>query len=445
MFSHLCPNRNRELKLPCTAMHRLFHAILPVFLVGALSGCGQEQPCPYYRLGCAESGAGSSTTPSGSTSNRTPARFGVVEESPAGITLTASTGSLVRFLGTDSFKLALAVNKKLYMLLPSSDTGSLPRWIRIDRGDEGSSGAAGWPNEPQFSPDGRWLAYAGEFSPQSLTASFVREALPGLGWRVPVVRPGDRAANPRWHEEDGELRLFVTDVNGSTQWDAAKGAMTGSTFMAAFRDTAIDAMVPAKVGGVSLPGAFKGGISLDGKWVGTSYQTSGLFETSTKRTALLNGKIQQCNPSMNPFASGTNTDYMMVLGFGGSVPVPTLNGPVYEGQHENLWVWSKDDKAVWGAKLPNVAPHSTTEIPGVVYTEWQRPRWSTHPEFATAFAKQQGSADGMGYDLIVLKMGATAGELQNHDRATMMERGPVLRLATGSITSVDWSHLWVKK
>jgi hypothetical protein len=50
----------------------------------------------------------------------------------------------------------------------------------------------------------------------------------------------------------------------------------------------------------------------------------------------------------------------------------------------------------------------------------------------------------VGYDLFIVKLGPNGGELANHDRSTLLERGPVLRVATGSIISSDWSHLWVK-
>lgn len=410
--------------------------------LGGLVGCGQDEPCPYYHLQCGETSS-SAVGPNTQPDNRVPKRIGTVEESPEGVSLATTTGALRTFLGADSFKLVVGTGKRLYLLLPGSDADAPLRWVRIDRGDEGPNGGAGWPNEPLFSPDGKWVAYAGDFAAQSKVASFVRQASAGMGWRVPLVRENDRAAHPHWHREDGDLRLYVTDLAGTASWSATTNSLAGGTFMADFLDSAVSGFVPATVGGVSLPGAFKGGISKDGKWVGTSYQASVLFETSSRNAAILNQGIQQCNPSMNPFASGSNTDYMMILGFGGAVPVPTLDGPVNEGQHEHLWIWSKDDKAVWSAALPNVSPHPSSEVPGIVYTEWQRPEWSTHSDFATAFAKRQGTPDGEGYDLIVVKTSDVAGALQTHDRTTMMRRGPVLRIATGKITSSDWSHLWV--
>ena len=212
--------------------------------------------------------------------------------------------------------------------------------------------------------------------------------------------------------------------------------------MAAFHDSTVDSFVPAKFQGNPVPGAFKGGVSRDGKWLGTSYQTSVLWNASTGTAKVLNGSFQQCNPSMNPFQTGPNTDFMMILGFGGNSPaVPTPQGAVTEGQHENLWVWTKDDQAVWRARLPNTAPHPANEVPGVIYEEWQRPRWSTHPDFATALALRGGTDY---YDLLIVKMSDQPGALAASDRSQTIERGPVLRVATGSLISSDWSHLWVK-
>jgi hypothetical protein len=425
-------------------MRQSFRFLASAALATLLVGCGSEPPCPYYHASCSEGQA--STSPTGPVSlDRTPNRLGTTDETPSGIDLSASTGAIRSFVDSDSFKLALGVGKRLYLLLPASDTSKPPRCVRIDRGDEGPSGSAGWPNEPLFSPDGHWLAYAGDFVAQSQTASFVREAVPGTGWRVPLVRSGDRATNPHWHREGSDLWLYVTDIAGTATWNATTKTVSGGTYRARFQDSTISSFAAATVNGAAIPGSFKGGISLDGKWVGTSYQPSILFETETSKSVVLNNGIQQCNPSMNPFATGSNTDYMMILGFGGATPVPTLAGDVNEGQHEHLWIWSKDDKAVWGAALPNAAPHTASEVPGQTYTEWQRPEWSTHPDFATAFAKREGTPDGEGYDLILVKLGAAGGELAAHDRTTMLERGPVLRLATGKFLSSDWSHLWVGK
>jgi hypothetical protein len=416
-------------------------SLLPSLLGGflLLAGCSTEVHCPYYNRSCAETS--SPSAPVETTTDRVAKQYAATDESPSEITLSASTGAIQKFLGVDSFKLALGTGQRLYLWLPASDTSLPPRSVRLDRGDEGPSGGAGWPDFPLFSPDGHWIAYSGDFIAQSLTASFVREAVPGTGWRIPLIRTGDRACNPHWHKEGSDLWIYVTDVSGIATWSAAKDSVSGGTFRARFLDTTVSDFQRATVDGVAIPGAFKGGISKDGAWVGTSYQTTVLFGTADAKSRVLNGGVQQCNPSMNPFTSGGNTDYMMVLGFGGSVP--TLGKPVLEGEHEHLWIWSKDDKAVWGGALPNVAPHSSSEIPGVTYTEWQRPNWSTHPDYATALAKRSGTADGLGYDLILVKLGPVGGELAAHDRTTMLERGPVLRLATGTFTSSDWSHLWV--
>ncbi len=415
--------------------------IVSVSLAGLLLLAACNEPCPHYDAGCRES----ASAPVGPvvTAHLGPGRYTAVPEAPQGIDLEVSTGAMIRFLGSDSFKLALATSKHLYLLLPDPDTSRPPRSLRMDRGDEGPNGNAGWPNEPLFSPDGRWLAYAGDF-PKARTNAYVREAVDGSGWRVPVVRPEGTSAHPHWYQEDDDLWLFVSDVATTTAWDAGSRTNNGGTWKARFRDSTVGAFETATLGGNKIPGAFKGGISKDGKWAGTSYQQSLLWSASSGVATLLNGGIQQCNPSMNPFANGANTDFMMILGFGGATPVPTAEGSVSETQHEHLWIWSKDDRAVWKASLPNVAPHPSSEVPGTSYYEWQRPEWSTHPDFATAFAKRTGTGDGVGYDLFVVKLGAAGGELAAHDRRTTLERGPVLRIASGTIISSDWSHLWVK-
>lgn len=413
--------------------------LIPLGVFAALLASCNE-PCPHYASGCSDDASIPTAPPV--SAERLPGRHGTSTETPSGVTLTAHTGEIARFVGSDSFKLVLATGRKLYLFLPDPDTSRVPRSIRIDRGDEGINGAAGWPNEPLFSPDGRWLAYAGAF-PSAKTDAFVREAVAGTGWRVPLVRTGGSSAHPHWYEDGDSLWIYLSDVATTTNWSGSRN--NGATWMTLFHDSSIGSFQAAKLEGRDLPGAFKGGFSKDGLWAGTSYQQSVLWNSSTGAGQLLHGGIQQCNPSMNPFASGSNTDYMMILGFGGAdAPVPTLDGAVIEGQHEHLWIWSKDDKAVWRAKLPNLAPHAANEVPGLSYTEWQRPEWSTHPDFATALAKRSGTDEGLGYDYFIVKLGASGGELASHDRSTMLERGPVLRIATGLLLSSDWSHLWVK-
>lgn len=406
----------------------------------ALNNC--NEPCPPYRTNCADSPA-SPTASAPVAFEATPTKRSSIQENPDGISWTTTTEALQTFLGTDSFKIALASGKRLYLLLPDSDRSKPPRSFRMDRGDEGPNGYPGRPNEPLFSPDGRWLAYIGNFS-KGRTDSYVREAVAGLGWRVPLSRDQSTTAHPHWSTNGKETWIYAVDVPLETSWSQTTQSVNGSTWRARFLDSAVGPWQLASLDGKSVPGAFKGGISRDQKWVVTSYLQTVLWEASTGNASLLNGGDQQCNPSINPFPSGSNTDFFMILGFGGRKPVPTVTGSVTEGQHEHLWIWSKEDKAVWGAALPNVAPHPSTEVPGIAYSEWQRPEWSTHPDFATAFAKRSGTDDGVGYDLFIVKLGPNGGELARHDRTTLLERGPVLRVATGSIISSDWSHLWVK-
>lgn len=413
--------------------------LLPLSVLAFLGGC--NEPCPHYAPTCAEiTKAG--TGPLASFDAR-PRRIATVPEDIPGVAWVASASKIAEFLGTDSFKLAIAVGKRLYLALPAGGSPQGLLSVRMDRGDEGPNGNSGWPNEPLFSPDGRWLAYAGDF-PKSRTNSFVREAVVGSSWSVPVIRSAGTAAHPHWFGDSRGLWLFLSDVATTTTWNPSSRTNNGATWKTRFLDSAIGEFEPATLSGNAIPGAFKGGISRDGRWAGTSYQQSVLWDANSLQSFELNGGIQQCNPSMNPFAGGSNTDYMMILGFGGPTPVPTLDGPAREGQHEHLWIWSKEDRAVWGAALPNVAPHPADEVPGVSYYEWQRPEWSTHPDYATAFAKRTGSGDGVGYDLFLVKLGPVGGELAAHDRSTMLERGPVLRVATGDFLSSDWSHLWVK-
>ena len=175
-----------------------------------------------------------------------------------------------------------------------------------------------------------------------------------------------------------------------------------------------------------IDGAYRGGLSKDGRWAGTTYLTSTLFDAESKGTVVLAGGRQQCNPSMNPFPSGgPHTDYMMILAFGGTYG--SVSGPVSEGLHENFWIYNKADKIVWQGRRPDEK----------FYLRWDKPEWSTHPRYATAVALPIG--DENNGDLFVVKI----GDLAEAKTDTVAQAQGYLKIGSGSFNSDSFSHLWV--
>jgi uncharacterized protein (TIGR03382 family) len=135
------------------------------------------------------------------------------------------------------------------------------------------------------------------------------------------------------------------------------------------------------------------GPSRDGTHLGAAYSTMIIFEVATGTAYVVNGGNQGCNGSMSP----DNRYYLMHL----------------ELPHTTFCYRDRDDNRVWYIDCP-----AGTE-------EWQNPEFSTHPDFATATAKE----DSGRYSVWVVKI-------------STKEMIKVLDVADGS----NWEepHLWVE-
>jgi hypothetical protein len=388
------------------------HGIL-LLLLGGLIGCNDQTPCPQWSPSCRDA----SRAPSASALQY------------------ASTGEIRDLLGKADFKVTFTYQSHLYLLTPGATDAVAPVVKQVDQGNEGQGGSVGDPASPALSPDGSWLAFAGDYKSQGNTRTFVVKAETPLQPRLMVARDTGKFCEPRWHAEGNTLWLYGANRLQSNAWNP-DSTVDGATFRAALRGSSLDSFGLATVAGRAVPGAFKGGITINGHWAVTSYGKTVLWNTTDNSRTLLNDGEQQCNPSMNPYdSSALHGDYFMILGFGGQKPVPAIGGDVIEGQHEHLWIWNRANKAVWKADLPSG------------HSEWQRPRWSTHPDFATALAKRSGSNEGFGYDLYLVKISDNA-DLANASEASLQSAKKTLRLAwdnDAGFESRDWSHMWVAR
>lgn len=352
------------------------------------------------------------------TRHKTPVR---VKGSPAILPFTtwARGDSVKAFFGGKDAKFVFTLDKQMYLV---TYLAGEPTVTRISHDDEGLGATQGSINSPLLSPDGKKIVFAGTSRGKP---AFIQEALSGdaEGWRVPLDPKARVTADPHWHVEGGKTYVYFSTLAGPVGYAANCGQVSGSTYrMEVAGDTTLGPMETT-----GIPGAYRGGLSKDGKWVGTSYVSSAIFDRSRDTTIILAGGDQQCNPSMNPFPIGSKrSDYMLILAFGGEKKYNLITGETLgEEQHENLWIYNRDDKIVWQAKRP----------PDGNYWRWEKPEWSTHPDFATAIALREGG-DG---DLVVVRIGALA----DADEGELHQAAGYLKIAHGGFNSDSYTHLWV--
>ncbi len=343
-----------------------------------------------------------------------------VKGSPAVLpnTVWAPASEVQAFFGNKPVKVVFTISRRMYLL---EYAGGEAVVTTISSGDESLSGLDGSINSPLFSPDGKKITYAGTIQGRP---AFIRDAVGGdaEAVRIPLDSKSGVTADPHWHVEDGRTWIYYSTKFGLVGYNKDCNQIQGATYRKeVLDDTGVG---PAQVTGI--PGSYRGGVSLDGMWAGTSYSASALYSRLRDTTIILDRGAQKCNASMNPFPIGSlRSDYLMLLAFGGEGYRSIEGDLVYEEQHENFWIHNRDDKVVWQAKRPDT----------VQYYRWEKPEWSTHPEYATAIALRPDD-DG---DLYVVRI----GDLANAEEGKLHQAQGYLKIAAFGFNSDSYSHLWV--
>jgi hypothetical protein len=342
-------------------------------------------------------------------------------------TAWAKGDSVRAFFAGKEVKLVFTLDRKMYLLHYGGASGEAELSL-ISRGDEGLGMTNGTINSPLFSPDGKKIVFAGTTRGMP---GFVLDAV-GDGQPARRVLLDQRGTNrtritadPHFVTEGNRTWIYFATLSGLVNYSDGCDRIPGGTYKVELLPSgAVDTAFQI----TGIPGAYRGGVSRNGKWAGTSYATSTLFDAENKSTIILAGGEQQCNPSMNPYPpSAAHTDYMMILAFGGTPAYHLITGDsIVEGLHENLWIYNKNDKIVWRAKRPDEN----------LYERYDKPEWSTDPGYATAVALRKGSMEG---DLYVVKI----GDLMNTAEGALHQAEGYLKIGSGGFTSDSYSHLWV--
>lgn len=358
----------------------------------------------------------------------------LLPENPAATlagTVFAKGDSVRAFFGGKDVKIVFTLNRKMYLLTYGGTSGEAQLSL-ISHEDESLGATLGSINSPLFSPDGKKIAFAGTTRGKP---GFVLDAV-GAGQRARRVMLDAKGthrtrvtADPHWFTEGDRTWIYFSTLPGLVNYSDHCGQIPGATYRVELLPSG---KVDTAMQTTGIPGSYRGGLSKDGLWAGTSYATSALYSVKDSSAIILAGGEQQCNPSMNPYPPGSkHNDYMLILAFGGRPLYKTIDGDsIEEGLHENLWIYNKGNRVVWQCKRPDEK----------LYERFDKPEWSTHPDYATAVALQRNDVDGrQPGDLYVIRI----GDLANADEGKLNQAQAYLRIGSGEFTSDSYSHLWV--
>jgi hypothetical protein len=244
-------------------------------------------------------------------------------------------------------------------------------------------------NSPLISPNGRWVTFGGG------AAGSEKVYACSLGASV-TPREIASGFDPHWWTDPASHRVYLiySTVSGLLNWPQPGATMKQE----------IDTVTFNKIGSPAtlLANSFNGGLSKNGRFLCTSYESVDLYDLALSRHYGLNGGIQACNSSINPTEDTTKQDQNMMLTLGG-----TVGGTVYQS-HEIFYILNKNDQVVWFVAMP---PQTT---------EWQKPEWSSQADYASAVALRSGQ-----YNTYLVKISNKS----------------ILRVLDGSNS---YSHLWVQ-
>ena len=309
-------------------------------------------------------------------------------QNPLSIALACSKTSLRDFIGTDGIKIAFVTRQNERSNLVFLDC-TLPEDLRVHRcgNDAAVFGTV-------ISPDGKFVAYSslGEGSSSLCTLTVRRLDTAGSN----PVRAMNAYLPHFWVDPSSKDTFLIYPDAASMTLPAVNGQKWYSerTFKQQFSGG-------SPVGAPAVlwnTGSYHGGLSSDGRFLGTSYQIARLVDLQIPDTnihpftAPWNGRDdppsvlpQVCNLQMSP--SLAEPGESLLLDFG-DPKYNTLVGKSY-GMHQIIFIMTTR------FNTPQYIPQ-WFEKPSE-YDQWDFPRWSNYSRFAIAIAAHPISGDDAVY------------------------------------------------
>jgi formylglycine-generating enzyme required for sulfatase activity len=296
------------------------------------------------------------------------------------VSLACSKTDLFNFIGTNSVKLAFVVkqgNHQNLVYINFSDANSAVR----------RSGRDTMVYHPTLSPDGSSIAYSSQGEGFSGPGTLTVCRLDSMG-SAPVRESGYL---PRFWVSPTSNDTFIIFTSGASideqpKWYTEKTyrqRISGGNFAAA-----PEVFWPT--------GSYHGGLSSDGRFLGTSYTTSKIVDLQLGDTAIhyfykpLNGRLddlqinpQICNLSMSPSLAEPGEALLLDFGYSGT---SALVGKSY-GQHAIIFICN--------SRVETSAHVSQWFEKPADYLAWNYPEWSNHSGFMVAVTENATGDDAV--------------------------------------------------
>jgi formylglycine-generating enzyme required for sulfatase activity len=305
-------------------------------------------------------------------------------QNPLSIALSCTRTALHDFIGTSDVKIAFVTSQNGRRNLAFLD-GTLSEDLQVHRcGDDASVFGV------VISPDGRYAAYSSQGEGFSGPCTLTVRRLDTAG-SDPVTATG--AYLPHFWVDRSAKDTFLVFSDGASMNSTARW-YTERTYRQQWSNGALAGMPSV----LWAPGSYHGGLSSDGRFLGTSYPVARLADMDANDTNLFlflppeNGRAdppgthpQVCNLTMSPSLTEPGECLLLDFGYSG---VSTLLWKPY-GIHQVIFVLTTR------FLTPRYIAQWFEKPEG--YDSWEYPQWSNHGGFAVSIARPAGGGDDAVY------------------------------------------------